>query len=116
MNRRYPLLACAAAILLTVPAAQAQTPQAQPPQSQEKKAIPERPRDRAPQGQVPQGQAPDAGSGSLSGQLSRSGGVIHPPAEIDKPMEAPTPDPGARSTPVIPPPGAPGGNPDVKPK
>jgi hypothetical protein len=110
--RCHLLLAVGAFLLIAIiarpAAAQGQAPpQAQPPQS---------PQGQAPQGQRPQGQAPGAGSDSLSGQLSRSGGVIHPPAEVDKPMEAPTPDPGARSTPVIPPPGAPGGNPDIKPK
>jgi hypothetical protein len=112
--RCHLLLALGAFLLIAIiarpAAAQGQAPpQAQPPQS---------PQGQAPQGQRPQGQAPapGAGSDSLSGQLSRSGGVIHPPAEVDKPMEAPTPDPGARSTPVIPPPGAPGGNPDIKPK
>jgi hypothetical protein len=54
--------------------------------------------------------------GSLSDRLSRSGGVIKPPAEGDRAIQAPTPDPGAQSMPVIPPPGTPGGNLDVKPK
>jgi hypothetical protein len=52
----------------------------------------------------------------LSEQLSRSGGVIKPPENVDRKMEAPTPNPGPRSMPVVPPPGSPGGNPDVKPK
>jgi len=55
--------------------------------------------------------------GSLSDKLSRSGGVIQPPADPDPGMHQPTPNPGAQSMPVIPPPGTPGGNaPDVKPK
>lgn len=121
MSPRYPKLAGLAALLLSA-AAQAQTPpaqttpQAQPPQSQERKVVPERPGDQVPQGRVPQEKPPGSGTSSLSEQLSNSGGVIHPPTRIDKPMTAPTPDPGARSTPVIPPPGTPGGNPDVKPK
>jgi hypothetical protein len=112
MSPRYPILAGAAAFLLGAPIVLAQTPQVLPP-AQDKQAPPEQPR-----GPVPRAPGPNdkAGSDSLSEQLSRSGGVIRPPAEIDKPMEAPTPDPGARSMPVIPPPGAPGGNPDVKPK
>lgn len=55
-------------------------------------------------------------TGSLSHQLNRSGGVINPPANIDPGLTQPAPDLGARSMPVIPPPGTPGGNPDVKPK
>jgi hypothetical protein len=55
-------------------------------------------------------------TGSLSHQLNRSGGVIHPPANIDPGLTQPAPDLGPHSMPVIPPPGTPGGNPDVKPK
>ena len=65
--------------------------------------------------------APDEGisgssSGSLSHQLSRSGGVIQPPANLDPGLTQPAPDLGPHSMPVIPPPGTPGGNPDIKPK
>ena len=55
-------------------------------------------------------------AGSLSHQLNRSGGVIHPPANIDPGLTKPAPDLGPHSMPVIPPPGTPGGNPDIKPK
>lgn len=68
---------------------------------------------------VPQ-QQPQPGSstnpGSLSHELSRSGGVIHPPANGDRGMVTPPPTQGAGRTPVIPPPGTPGGNPLVQPK
>ncbi|HXC89223.1 MAG TPA: hypothetical protein VNV18_03575 [Stellaceae bacterium] len=67
---------------------------------------------------IPQ-QTPRSGSsaapGSLSHQLSRSGGVIHPPPSGDSGVVAP-PNQGASRTPVIPPPGTPGGNPMVQPK
>ena len=57
------------------------------------------------------------GSGdTLSHQLDRSGGVIHPPTNIDPGLTHPAPEVGSHSMPVIPPPGTPGGNPDVKPK
>jgi hypothetical protein len=62
---------------------------------------------------APQVTAPD-GSGNLSEQLSRSNGVIEP-KQIDPEMVQPPPETGAK-TPVIPPPGTPGGNPDVQPK
>jgi hypothetical protein len=53
----------------------------------------------------PQLVVPGGASGrSLSQQLSRSGGVLHPP-----PL-------GGGSGAVIPPPGTPGGNPHVEPK
>jgi hypothetical protein len=50
-----------------------------------------------------------------SDKLNRSGGVIKP-GNIDPKMQVPAPDPGPTSTPVIPPPGSPGGNPNVVPK
>jgi hypothetical protein len=49
-------------------------------------------------------------------QLNRSRGVIHPPANVDPVITQPAPDIGPHRMPVIPPPGTPGGNPDVKPK
>jgi hypothetical protein len=53
-------------------------------------------------------------SGSSS-DLSRSGGVITPPADVDPEMKRTPPPSGARM-PVIPPPGTPGGDPSIKPK
>ncbi|RDV05621.1 hypothetical protein [Undibacter mobilis] len=50
---------------------------------------------------------------TLSSKLAQSGGVICPPA-VDPEIRAPTPEAGR--TPVIPPPGSPGGNPQVQPK
>jgi hypothetical protein len=50
----------------------------------------------------------------LSDQLAQSKGVICPPQDIDPNMTAPPP--GGGSMPVIPPPGSPGGNPNVQPK
>ena len=54
------------------------------------------------------------GSRSLSEQLSESKGVICPPAGVDPGISVP-PVGGGR-TPVIPPPGTPGGDPNVVPK
>jgi hypothetical protein len=50
----------------------------------------------------------------LGDKLARSDGVLCPPAGIDPEMRAPTPDAG--KTPVIPPPGTPGGDPSIRPK
>jgi hypothetical protein len=50
----------------------------------------------------------------LADRLTKSDGVLCPPAGVDPEIHAPTPDAG--NTPVIPPPGSPGGNPDVRPK
>lgn len=50
----------------------------------------------------------------LGDRLAKSDGVLCPPANVDPQMRAPTPQGGA--TPVIPPPGSPGGDPSVRPK
>jgi hypothetical protein len=54
------------------------------------------------------------GSATLSDQLSQSKGIICPPAGVDPGIAAP-PTGGGR-TPVIPPPGTPGGDPAIMPK
>jgi hypothetical protein len=50
----------------------------------------------------------------LGDKLARSDGVLCPPAGVDPEIRAPTPDAG--NTPVIPPPGSPGGDPTIRPK
>ena len=58
--------------------------------------------------------APSATTGeSLSDKLARTDGVICPP-DVDPEIRVPTPDIG--KTPVIPPPGSPGGDPTIRPK
>lgn len=52
---------------------------------------------------------------NLSDQLARSDGVICPPGQVDSEIHAPTPSGGA-AMPIIPPPGAPGGDRSVQPK
>jgi hypothetical protein len=54
------------------------------------------------------------GGQNLSEQLARSGGVICPPENADRRIELPTPEAGR--TPVIPPPGSPGGDQSQQPK
>jgi hypothetical protein len=54
------------------------------------------------------------GSANLSDALSRSKGVICPPVGIDPGISAPPV--GGGVTPVIPPPGTPGGDPSIVPK
>jgi len=73
-------------------------------------------RDRRPRSET-EGQAPPpSGGGDLSKQLDRSNGVIRPPQKIDPDMQVSPPDPGAQRTPVIPPPGSPGGAQGIEPK
>lgn len=56
----------------------------------------------------------NAGDKNLSDKLSQSGGVICPPKSGDPDIKKPAPNTG--KMPVIPPPGSPGGNPNVQPK
>jgi hypothetical protein len=60
------------------------------------------------------GKAPEAKAGEpLSDKLARTDGVLCPP-NVDPEIKAPTPNAG--KTPVIPPPGSPGGDQSVQPK
>jgi len=69
------------------------------------------------------GSSPSAAQGTQpalkdnpSEKLNKSDGVIKPGGNIDPKMQVAPPDPGPTSTPVIPPPCSPGGNPNVVPK
>jgi hypothetical protein len=63
---------------------------------------------------VPKGTTIGQSREPLGDQLAKSDGVLCPPAGVDPQIRAPTPDTG--NTPVIPPPGSPGGDPNVRPK
>jgi hypothetical protein len=73
------------------------------------------PMQSTPRGNIaPQGATTGQGNEPLGDKLAKSDGVLCPPAGVDPEMRAPTPDTG--NTPVIPPPGSPGGDPTVRPK
>ncbi|MGM5025164.1 MULTISPECIES: hypothetical protein [unclassified Tardiphaga] len=64
-----------------------------------------------------------APSGTTTGQspeprdkLAKSDGVLCPPSNVDPAMRARTPNSDSSNTPVIPPPGSPGGDQSVRPK
>ena len=63
---------------------------------------------------VPDGMTTGQRAEPLGDKLARSDGVLCPPAGVDPEMHAPAPDVG--NTPVIPPPGSPGGDPSIRPK
>jgi hypothetical protein len=63
---------------------------------------------------VPEGTTTGQATEPLGDRLARSDGVLCPPAGVDPEIRAPTPDLG--NTPVIPPPGSPGGDPNIRPK
>jgi hypothetical protein len=63
---------------------------------------------------APEGSTTGQSREPLGDKLAKSDGVLCPPSGVDPEMRAPTPDTG--NTPVIPPPGSPGGDPSVRPK
>jgi len=89
----------------------AQTAPPSPARASECAPMPSVPRQGA---MPPQGTTTGETREPLGDRLARSDGVLCPPADVDPQMHAPTPDTG--NTPVIPPPGSPGGNPNLRPK
>ena len=85
--------------------------QTAPPAAQtQANCAPMQQRDNAASNGATVGQSSEA----LGDKLARSDGTLCPPAGIDPEIRAPTPKGG--NMPVIPPPGAPGGDPSVRPK
>jgi hypothetical protein len=62
----------------------------------------------------PNGAAAGQSAEMLSDKLAKSDGVLCPPGGVDTEMHVPPPKTG--TTPVIPPPGSPGGDQTVRPK
>jgi len=109
------------AVLITAIAALAAATAPQPSGAGEERLSQGTPRtgNATPQERVPQAQEPNGSGGSaepLSKKLDRSGGLIRPPSGVDPGMHQPAPPAGQHSTPVIPPPGTPGGAEGVTPK
>ena len=112
-NRTLMMAAVALGAALSGGVAYSQTPRDETPQLAPREPQPETTRpDDAPGPQQGTSAAP---SGSLSDELSRSGGVVQPPATGDQGV-MPPPKAGPQSTPIIPPPGTPGGNQAIQPK
>lgn len=125
MCRGFRLLALSSSLLIALlliasahAPAQAQTLPAVPPQSVDPKACSD-PATQIRRNNTPPGKsdAPAQGNSSnqtLSQKLENSDGVLCPPPDLDPSIKVPTPDVG--TTPTIPPPGSPGGDPTVRPK
>lgn len=77
-------------------------------------AQPREPSDQSPSSNPP-GQPSIPPGTTLGGALSESKGVIPPPRTGDR-NALPPPNADVSRTPVIPPPGSPGGNPNIQPK
>ena len=116
------ILFLSGALIVASAAASAQAPPAPAtPPAQTAPPAPGRSAECTPMQPAPQrgAAAPEGGTTGqraepLGDKLARSDGVLCPPAGIDPEIRAPTPDAG--NTPVIPPPGSPGGDPTVRPK
>lgn len=111
--KRFSILAMATAGGLAAAFAQTPTLPQQAPNMPLPKDVPAEKMEPGISSQDP----PSTGAtGTLSDKLEKSDGVIKPPvmSTPDMTVPAPVPDPG--TTPVIPPPGSPGGNPNVEPK
>jgi hypothetical protein len=104
MNTRTAIAIVLVGLLLGVGALHAQD---RPPVAVDPKAC-------APGEQVqPGARGPGTTGENLSDKLARTDGVLCPP-NVDPGIRLPTPEAGR--TPVIPPPGSPGGDPSVQPK
>lgn len=104
--KRIRTIAAAVTALALSSAAFAQSPQSDP------KAC--NPGERLQQtDQGPKAPATTTGE-NLSDKLARTDGVICPPPNAGRDMKVPAPETG--KTPVIPPPGSPGGDQSVQPK
>ena len=121
MTMKHQLfLSCALMAVSGVASAQAPPAPATPPARTAPPAV-ARANDCAPMQPVPP-RGIVAPEGSTTGQraeplgdkLARSDGVLCPPTGVDPEIRAPTPDAG--NTPVILPPGSPGGDPTLRPK
>jgi hypothetical protein len=119
MMKTSLLLSCAVIAASSAAFAQAPPTPATPP-AQTAAPAPVRanncaPTESTPQGTIaPQGATTGQRAEPLGDKLARSDGVLCPPAGVDPEIRAPTPDTG--NTPVIPPPGSPGGDPTIRPK
>jgi hypothetical protein len=120
MKRSLVLLSALMAASGAVSAQAPPTPTTPPPQTAPPQPAP-RSSNCEPTRPVPQ-KGTIAPDGTTTGQsaeplgdkLARSNGVLCPPSGVDPEIRAPTPDTG--NTPVIPPPGSPGGDPNLRPK
>ena len=118
MPRKFISIGC---VVMAASAAFAQapptptTPPAQPAPPPVARATNCAPTQSTPQGSIaPQGTTTGQRAEPLGDKLARSDGVLCPPPGVDPEMHAPTPNVG--NTPVIPPPGSPGGDQTIRPK
>jgi hypothetical protein len=107
------VIAASGSAIAQAPPAPATPPQATAPPSPQRAAgcAPSDRMTSAPDGTATTGQSREP----LGDKLAKTDGVLCPPSGVDPDMHAPAPDTGG-NTPVIPPPGSPGGDQTVRPK
>jgi hypothetical protein len=107
------LIAASGAAIAQSPPAAGTSPQPTAPPSAQRAAgcAPSERLTTTPDGTTTTGQSREP----LGDKLAKTDGVLCPPSGVDPDMHAPAPDTGG-NTPVIPPPGSPGGDPTVRPK
>jgi hypothetical protein len=109
------LVRTASALLLAASFAAPAAAQTQAPQN----PVQPQPRDPnmpSPQNTIPEKVDSTGSTGTLSDKLEKSEGVIRPSGNIDPGITVRPPVPNPGTTPVITPPGEPGGNQRVQPK
>ena len=107
--------ACAlalAALMLISPASAQTPPEPAPPPGMPNMADPPAESTPAPDATGETGE-PDK---SLSEELKEKEGVLEPPRDMDSKIERPAPVPDPNTTPVLPPPGSPGGDQSIQPR
>jgi hypothetical protein len=119
-TRQALLVTCALTLSCGVASAQKPPDPAKPAQQQTAPPAPAQSTNCAPMppkgngNNVPEGSTVGRANEPLGDKLAKSDGVMCPPSGVDPEIRAPTPDTG--NTPVIPPPGSPGGDPTIRPK
>ncbi|MDA9392226.1 hypothetical protein WN73_16825 [Bradyrhizobium sp. CCBAU 45394] len=108
------VIAASGAAIAQAPPLPATPPQATAPPSAQHAANC-LPQDRPNRATAPDGTTTGQSREPLGDRLAKSDGVLCPPSGVDPDMHAPAPESGG-NTPVIPPPGSPGGDPTVRPK
>ena len=113
MKQRFHCVAFSLVMLLAMAAESSWAQNRPAPQTLDPKTCADEQRLRPPStGNAPQ--SPGSPNQTLSEKLEQTEGVLCPPAGVDP--EIGLAPPGGGKTPVIPPPGSPGGDPTVRPK
>jgi hypothetical protein len=111
------VVACSSAVFAQAPPTPATPPAQTAPPLAERANANCAPTQTTPRGTIaPNGTTTGQSPEPLGDKLAKSDGVLCPPSNIDPAMRAPTPNSDSSNTPVIPPPGSPGGDQSVRPK